>query len=214
VGDGRIYAFIHSPLPNPTSTAEPETDWLKENMLGFLLVLMSIVIIVILVFYFAKRLWRYREKYHRERAEVEKMQEEVDNMEQFGGQAGRKDDEVAMSNNPMVLQVKDMQDRLQVTSQEMLEAELAQREQESEERAQHIGSLAKQREEMQNQLNKLQKQLSTVSDMDKATAVATRDDGGYSGGGGGGPPPVSKGPPPVKKTAFDNKPKKKTQKNF
>ena len=35
-----------------------------------------------------KRLYRYRNKYYAERAAVDRMQEEVDEMEQFGGQAG------------------------------------------------------------------------------------------------------------------------------
>ena len=123
-----------------------EQTWLSKNFFGFLMIIMSITVVLILIVYTCKRLWRYRAKYHEERASVEKMQQEVDDMEQYGTQASaqvrirytasarkltqlykifrcqsphaplhhlQQDDQVRMSENPMVLQMKDMQAKLE-----------------------------------------------------------------------------------------------------
>jgi fibro-slime domain-containing protein len=184
-----IYAFILTPRPNTASTQVPDQDWLEQHMFLFLVILLSITITVVLSFYCIRRLWRYKGKHEKEKEKVAAMQEEVDDMEQFGGQAGQKDDQVIMSENPLVLQVKDMQRQIDAKSNEVLEQEQAEREQDAHARAAHIDQLKKDRDEMQAKLKEMQRQLKSANDLSNARAQTGRqrvDDAPQGGGNGGG----------------------------
>jgi len=128
------------------------------------------------IVYCAKRLHRYRNKYHEEREAVDRMQEEVDEMEMFGGKAGRKDDEIAMMDNPLVLQMKDMQARLDKNALEIEEAKIKEKEEESEGRQGHIMNLKEDRNSLQAELDRLKSMLNEQdagSNRTQLDAVAT-----------------------------------------
>lgn len=151
-GQGQIYAFIHSPLEdNEVRYPEPKT-WVERNILLLLVILMLIIITIIGCFYAAKRLHRYRKKYHAERDAVDKMQDEVETMEQFGGQAGTKDDAVVMSANPLVTQLKEMQAKVDEQDAKLAE----ERAQAHTERREFIDQLQTDRDVLAKELEKLQ----------------------------------------------------------
>ena len=101
-----VYAFIRSPAPGEASS--PSSDFIRSNLLIIVLCLGLGVAGIAAVFYVFKRLHRYRAKYHAEREEVAVKREEVAEMEMFGGAAGKKDEEVVMTQNPLKLQLQDL----------------------------------------------------------------------------------------------------------
>ena len=101
-----VYAFIRSPAPGVA--ASPSSNFIRSNLLIIVLCLGLGVAFIAAVLYVFKRLHRYRAKYHAERDEVKAKREEVQEMEMFGGAAGKKDEEVVMTQNPLKLQLQDL----------------------------------------------------------------------------------------------------------
>mmetsp|Transcript_34324 Transcript_34324/g.67594 ORF Transcript_34324/g.67594 Transcript_34324/m.67594 type:complete len:3977 (-) Transcript_34324:239-12169(-) len=180
-GQGKIFAFIHSPVPRLQDPLVVEKSWVEKNILALLLILMLITAIIVGCFYTARRLHRYRQKYHMERKQVDKMQDEVDEMEQFGGQAGTKDDQVVMSANPLVMQVKDLEKKMNEHDEELERA----RQQEANERSEHIKKLATDRDEMAKELERLQNALGAQSsrmNLSPVTEMEMMDSASVTGG--------------------------------
>jgi len=155
---GTVYAFIYSPIP--VSPQKPAgLDSFQKNIVWIILgVLLGIVFLILLV-YMAFRLFRYREKYHKEREEADRLQEEVENMRQFGGDSGNKDDQVAMTSNPLSVQLKDMQARYNAEDMKLQAAESDLRKQEGEIRQEHIKNMRDNRDKLADELEKLKRQL-------------------------------------------------------
>jgi ribosomal protein L29 len=170
--DGTIWAFIYSPRPYGQGNRD-YTTWAQDNMMELIFGLLGGIAFVSLVFFSGSRLTRYRKKYHQERENVKKMEEEVTEMEQFGGQAGTltKDEEVAMTANPLVRQMKDMQKRLDAKELAMRQAEQDARLAESEVRQLHINELASDRDDLAAELEALKQQLAAQQKGQRAPAM-------------------------------------------
>ena len=101
-----VYSFIRSPMPGQQEAASE--SFIAHNLLIIVLCLAGGVAFLAVVLYVFKRLHRYRAKYHQERKDVAAKREEVEEMEMFGGAAGKKDEEVVMTANPLKLQLQDL----------------------------------------------------------------------------------------------------------
>ena len=101
-----VFAFIRSPAPG--AAVSESSNFIRSNLLIIVLCLGLGVAFIAAVLYVFKRLHRYRAKYHAERDEVKAKREEVQEMEMFGGAAGKKDEEVVMTTNPLKLQLQDL----------------------------------------------------------------------------------------------------------
>jgi chromosome segregation ATPase len=101
------------------------------------------------------------------------MQEEVDEMEQFGGAAGNKDEAVEMMANPMVVQMKDMQARLDKKNKEVMEEETNQRQKASEMRQEAIQALQTDRDKLAQELEEMKRQLADLESSRRTVAGAT-----------------------------------------
>jgi len=145
------------------------------------------------VIYYSKRLHRYRGKYKEEAKQVTKMQEEVDNMEQFGGQAGTKDEALEMMQNPLAVQMQQMQARLDRKNAEVQQEERKRKEDESEARQEHINALQGDRDKLQQELEKLRQDLimSQPTSRGGAAPVAVPVSAAASVGVGRGPAKVA-----------------------
>jgi len=117
------------------------------------------LIILIGIGYWIFRLTRYRKKLDAETENVKNMTEEVDEMEQFGGKAGSKDDEVQMISNPLVLQMKDMQARLDKNQMELRRQENLESKAQVELRNEHISALKSDRDKLLEELERVKSQL-------------------------------------------------------
>jgi len=196
------YAFIWSPIPiAPTAPTGP--DVIQRNIVWIILgVLLGIAGLVLLT-YCAFRLYRYRNKYKEQKEEADRLQEEVENMRQFGGEAGNKDDQVNMTANPLAVQLKDIQAKFNEEDMKLQAAEADLRKQEGEIRQEHIRNMRDNRDQLASQLEKLKRQLAeaqannapkatyeehTTDDPYTADAPVREefDQGGGGGGGGGG----------------------------
>jgi len=155
----KTWSFIYQPVPIQLAKGTGLQDWWSANIVWVLIAVVLVCAFIAAVCYGAKRLHRYRSKYHEERAAVDRMQEEVDEMNQFGGRAGNKDDEVAMTDNPLVTQVKDIQQQLSNKDMELKEARLKEAQDASEKRQDHIEVLKNDRDGLQAELDRLQEQM-------------------------------------------------------
>lgn len=201
VNNNGIYAIILSPIE--TQSEVSTTSWAQQNAVWIALGIIGVVAIGMMVFYWMQRLHRYRGKLHEEREQVKKQREEVEEMEQFGGHAGQKDDEVEMMSNPMVVQMKDMQARLDKKAVELQQAEGAQRQAETAVRQEHITQLKSDRDTLQQELERLRSQLASQAkttgrpvavDVPRPTPMGMAMVGsGRSGGGMGMGMPVAAG---------------------
>lgn len=87
--DGKIFAFIHSPLPRPAELSViVSKSWAEQNLLLLIILALFTTALIIVILFFLKRLNRYRAKYWAERAAVDKLQEEVLEMEEYGTSSG------------------------------------------------------------------------------------------------------------------------------
>jgi len=180
---GTLYGFLHQPARAVSlGAAAVDTFW-ADNIIWIVLGFCGFGAVLALVIYAGKRLHRYRNKYKTEAAAVNKMQEEVDNMEQFGGQAGTKDEQLEMMSNPMVVQMQQMQARLDRKNAEVMAEEEKTRVQESEVRQEHIQNLQTDRDKLESELAELKKQLALSQPTGRpaaAVAVAVPTSGGGS----------------------------------
>jgi len=160
---GTVYAFAYIPMRVPQPPEEDKVRWWADNLIWIVLVFCAVGGIISGVFYVFKRLHRYRKKYKETDKQVKEMEQEVDEMEQFGGTAGQKDEALEMMSNPMVVQMKDMQAKLDRKNKEVIAEEEKDRKNRSEARQDHIGKLQDDRDKLQRELDELKAQLETSS---------------------------------------------------
>jgi len=179
--NGSVYAFIFSPVPDaPQSPAG--LDVVQRNIVWIILGILLGIALLILLTYCAFRLFRYREKYHTEREEADRLQEEVENMKQFGGDSGNKDDQVAMTANPLAVQLKDVQARYNEEEMKLQQAESSLRKEEGAIRQQHIENMRDNRNKLATELEKLKAQLAEAQAASQPKATFEEHDGPtYSG---------------------------------
>jgi len=173
---GSVFAFILSPIPvKPQAPAGP--DVIQRNIVWIILgVLLGIAGLVLLT-YCAFRLYRYRNKYKEQKEEADRLQEEVENMRQFGGEAGNKDDQVAMTANPLAVQLKDVQGRLNEEDVKLQAAESDLRKQEGDIRQEHIRNMRDNRDKLATQLEALKRQLAETQAASQPKATFEEDTG-------------------------------------
>jgi hypothetical protein len=149
------------------------------GILGFLFILGG-------GFYFIFRLTRYRKKYKKERAEADRLHEEMDNMEQFGTEAaGLKSGDVIMSKNPLAQQISHLSAAVDESEMKLQKAEQQLKLDEAGVRQNHLDNMKSNRDKMLDDLNKLKAQLAAVQDQARggATVVDENTSTGYGDGG-------------------------------
>jgi len=156
--NGKIYAFAYVPVYKPLSQ-DDGYDFVRNNIQWIILGLILGSAFFIAVGYVGTRLYRYRAKYHEERKVVKDLRDEVAEMEMFGGSAGRKDDEVAMVENPLVVQLRDMQARYDANELKMRQAEAEARAQRNEDRQTALEKLAQDKDRLAKELEALRARL-------------------------------------------------------
>jgi hypothetical protein len=166
--EGAIYGFTHTPERLTVVSSLPGKG---VPFVLVILIILAVVATVALVIYVCKRLHRYRKKYHDERVAVDQMQREVDEMNMFGGAAGTKDDQVAMTSNPLVMQVADVERQIKEKDQNIEQARAEQAEAESNARQDHIGNLKEDKNDLQAELERLKAQLASQQSV-RPAAVA------------------------------------------
>jgi len=162
LSQGEIFAFIYNPVKIPTEPAAQDT-FIRDYLIWILLGSLAGIVLLIAMFYWIFRLTRYRKKLDAETENVKNMTEEVDEMEQFGGKAGSKDDEVQMISNPLVLQMKDMQARLDKNQMELRRQENLESKAQVELRTEHISALKSDRDKLLEELERVKSQLALSS---------------------------------------------------
>lgn len=186
---GNIYAFIRAPRPNLSSNVEPETSWIKENLIYILLVGAATTACLFALAYFLWRISRYRKKRSAEAIKVTEMQEVVDNMEQYGANAEGEKEDVIMNENILVTQTHQLQKMANLASQEEMEANARALEEAAANRAEYMGQQEELLKQEQAELEKKQKELIATQKANAQKALV-RDDETSNPAGGGGPPPV------------------------
>jgi len=177
VTQATAYAFIWSPIPNKIQKP-PGPDVIQQNIVWIILgVLLGIAGLVLLT-YCAFRLYRYRNKYKEQKEEADRLQEEVENMRQFGGEAGNKDDQVNMTSNPLAVQLKDVQAKFNEEDIKLQAAEADLRKQEGEIRQEHIKNMRDNRDQLASQLEKLKRQLAETQASNQPKATYDEDNQG------------------------------------
>jgi len=157
--EGSVYAFIYNPIKIGGAGLTEDT-FIRDYLLWILLGSLAAFVVLVAVAYWIFRLFRYRKKLDVETENVKNMAEEVDEMEQFGGKAGSKDDEVQMISNPLVLQMKDMQARLDKNQMELRRQENLESKAQVELREEHILALKTDRDKLLEELERVKNELS------------------------------------------------------
>jgi hypothetical protein len=169
--NGRIFAFVHAPSRAPQPREASKDNFWADNLIWLTLGFCAAAALIAGVFYVGKRLHRFRKKYKGTSKEVDKMQEEVDEMEQFGGSAGNKDEAIEMMSNPLVVQMKDMQARLDKKNKEVIQEEERQRQKANEMRQEAISALQTDRDKLSQELEKLKAELAEAESSRRTVAV-------------------------------------------
>jgi len=180
---GLVYAFITNPVPTFVPLVIPSEDPVQQNIVAIIFGVIFGAVILGILLYLAFRLSRYRKKYHEERAEADRLKEEVQTMERFGAQAGQVDDQVAMTENPLSAQLAHLQQAVKEEDVKLQEAEQGLRLQEADIRAEHIDNMRANRDKMMAELERLKRQ---VQEQQAATGAArhTEDEPAHTAAGG------------------------------
>jgi hypothetical protein len=152
--DGAVYAFIFAPIEY---NDEDDTffDWIESNFILFVLICIMTGFGLFAIIFGCGRLYRYRNKYHDARKNVDSIRQDVVLMEQYGGKAGTKDTEVIMIDNPMVLQLKDTKE-LSLEELELQERQTELRKARQDERDMQLEILKQQRNKLAEDVKQLQ----------------------------------------------------------
>jgi len=115
----RIYAFLNIPLPVQPIMGLPGESWWAKYGSIVLGVTITMFIILLICIYAISRLIRYRKKYHEEKAEAEVLREEAQDLDEKHGGLGVYDEEVEMIPNPLVVQMQELQAKLEQTNNDL-----------------------------------------------------------------------------------------------
>jgi fibro-slime domain-containing protein len=182
---GITYAFITNPLREYVAPGTGETEPNETYVLQVTFGILGLLTVLGLSVYCLFRFSRYRKKYKKERAEADRLHEEMDNMEQFGTEAaGLKSGDVVMSKNPLAQQISHLSAAVDESEMKLQQAEQQLKVDEAGVRANHLENMKENRNKMLEDLNKLKAQLAAVQD--QARGGATVDDNqstGYADGG-------------------------------
>jgi cbb3-type cytochrome oxidase subunit 3 len=180
---GTVYAFIVNPLADYVPIRKKPADIVESNIVPIILGIIFLILFAIFLIYLAVRLARYRKKYHEERAEADRLKEEVENMTQFGGEAGTKDDQVAMTKNPLAAQLEHLQQAVKEEDIKLQQAEQGLRSQEADIRKDHIDNMRSNRDKMLAELERLKAQLQESQASTAApSTMEEAPSGGYNAG--------------------------------
>jgi hypothetical protein len=184
---GTVYAFITAPLAAYVKPKPIGDDFVQQNIVWIILVIIAGLLFLLFLMYMAVRLYRYRGKYHEERKEADRLKEEVDNMTQFGGDSGTKDDQVAMTENPLAVQLKHLQQAVKQEDIKLQQAEQGLRLQEADIRKEHIDNMKSNRDKMMAELEKLKAQLAESQAVTAAPTAIDEPDYGKPAAYAAGP---------------------------
>jgi len=118
---------------------------------------------VVFLIYLAFRLLRYRQKYHDEKAEADRLKEEVDNMSQFNTAGATVDPQVQMTDNPLAAKMKYLEQAVSQEDLKIQQAEVGLGQQEAEIRKDHLRNMQANRDKMAAELEKLKAELAASS---------------------------------------------------
>jgi len=155
-GAGAVYAFVHKPKFSNQDLPAYASNWLTENIVGLLLGLSVVLALLLLSIYCCCRLYRNRMKYKETREEADLAQEDVENMQNFGGKTGRKDQEIMLTENPMVASLNTQVDKKTV---EETEAEIQLKAEQAEIRQKALREQRDNKDDLEKELARLQREL-------------------------------------------------------
>ena len=115
------------------------------------------VVVALLIFsvYFCNRLFRYRSKYHETRLAVDEQAQQVTEMQMFGGRHGQKDQEIMLTENPLVAQVTDLEKAVNTKALDEERANLAEAEADAVVRADQRRAIAADKARLEMELEKM-----------------------------------------------------------
>ncbi len=145
-GQPAIYAFIHQPLPARQMYSRSSNTFWRDNVVYIMLGATGVLLVICALTYCCHRLTRYKGKEEEINKEVKELENIVADMEQFGGTAGARDEEIAVTSNPLAIQLADLRQHADPNKQKRAEELRAQQEAQSAERQTVINELAQARE--------------------------------------------------------------------
>ncbi len=169
---GVFYGFVHNPRFNSLAIPPDTSSWIVGNVVYLILGLSAAVALLLLGAYFCVRLARYRKKYHGTRLAADIERENVQEKELYGGKAGRQDQEIMLTENPLVAQIEDLQAN-DPDALHKIERELAERQQDAKFRETAMKELSKDKDELAAQLAMLKAQLEATKQPDTQEPART-----------------------------------------
>jgi len=187
VRQGTVYSFITAPLSVYFPPKRKAADIVESNIVPIVLGIIFIILFVLFLIYMAFRLLRYRQKYHDEKAEADRLKEEVDNMSQFNTAGATVDPQVQMTDNPLAAKMKYLEQAVSQEDLKIQQAEVGLGQQEAEIRKDHLRNMQANRDKMAAELEKLKSELaaSAASTAAPSTMDEPRPQATYEGGGSG-----------------------------
>jgi len=163
-------------------------NWILENLIVVVIILIGVLTIVIMIFYVMKRLRRYRKKYLREKKGEEIAKQELNDINMYGPTVIN--DETVMIRNPMCAKIdpsdkKGSDDMVRnscvkvhlLPDQQPSKFNKEQdeiRQKQAKERALHIKTLQEETNMLRNELKNLEKKLSQLSQPKKSPSLKKR----------------------------------------
>jgi len=166
---GTVFAFITAPLATFTLPPKPTTDPIKENIKWIVLGTIGVGLLLGALFYCAFRMYRYRAKYHKQKKEADFLKQEVENMQNFGAEAGYTDKEVAMTVNPLAAKIENLDAAVKKEDIDLKKAEIELRDAEASVRTEALREMRERRAKMASELEIMKNQLKAQTSASVAT---------------------------------------------
>ena len=107
-----MLAFAYIPLPPVPPPAEDECNWWCEWKWVIIGCIIGVGVFTLISVYAISRLKRYRDKYRENKKNLQELKERAREIDEFAGGLGIADEDVDMMANPMVIEMKRLDQQL------------------------------------------------------------------------------------------------------
>jgi len=162
--DSQVLAFAYIPLPPEPSTPVAECNLWCQYKWVIIGCIIGIGVFIVCSAYAISRLKRYRDKYRENKKNLAQLKERADQIDEYAGGLGIADEDVDMMANPMVIEMKKLDQQLNEVN--------AQLDTQAERDTAKIEALAQDRERLHAELTRVK---ALMAQQQKQTATRLED---------------------------------------
>jgi len=175
-----MYAFLYITLSDEQVAPIVSPTFFEQYQSLIIGIICGTLLIILMTMYIISRLIRYRDKYKAEKEELRVLHNRARELDEKAGGLGYADDEVVMMANPLVVEMKGLEEHIRQVNQLMNVQEMADK--------MEMASIERERSHLIDEINQVKALLHEATKTKKIVRVAQDDeaafnmDDGFDGG--------------------------------